>query len=243
MYVTYVHMKPRYRRCWCGNAPLPGRATCSDAHALQAVRGGRKRNMARRCRCGAFARPKKATCSEKCRRERRASQKVCPRCNARFVGYTKYCCRECAIEAWREAHPMPVCAVCEDTCPHRQRRTCSDECAGVMRLRQARRARTAERAKKRTAYKKKAFRRADKASVIESLHLHQRGRCDVCGGRGTLRGNGTFGLILDHCHTTGEPRALLCMRCNAALGLVKENPSIARALADYAERCVQFRSM
>ena len=31
-------------------------------------------------------------------------------------------------------------------------------------------------------------------------------------------------LCLDHCHKTGQPRALLCGKCNMAEGLFEENP-------------------
>lgn len=44
-------------------------------------------------------------------------------------------------------------------------------------------------------------------------------------------------LSVDHDHTTGgKVRALLCAGCNAALGLLREDPARIRALADYAER-------
>ncbi len=31
-------------------------------------------------------------------------------------------------------------------------------------------------------------------------------------------------LAVDHCHTTGKIRGLLCSDCNTALGLLKDNP-------------------
>lgn len=42
-------------------------------------------------------------------------------------------------------------------------------------------------------------------------------------------------LHVDHCHKTGRVRGLLCNNCNRALGMVKDDPAIARALADYLE--------
>lgn len=56
--------------------------------------------------------------------------------------------------------------------------------------------------------------------------------CEVCYG---VNADGRS-LAVDHDHKTGKVRALLCSRCNIALGLVEEDPCRLRALADYVER-------
>lgn len=38
---------------------------------------------------------------------------------------------------------------------------------------------------------------------------------------------------VDHCHTTGRIRGLLCGCCNRSLGLLKENPETLRRMMDY----------
>lgn len=43
-------------------------------------------------------------------------------------------------------------------------------------------------------------------------------------------------LAVDHCHTTGTIRGLLCRHCNLALGNMEDIPSRLRAAADYLER-------
>lgn len=59
--------------------------------------------------------------------------------------------------------------------------------------------------------------------------IMQRGLCAVC--RDPMDPPHS-----DHCHTTGQTRALLCGPCNKALGLFKDEPERMRAAADYVER-------
>jgi hypothetical protein len=66
----------------------------------------------------------------------------------------------------------------------------------------------------------------------DQLLLDQDGRCPGCG----TDDPGAKGWCIDHCHTSGRVRALLCMRCNTVLGLVDEDPAILRTLADLAEQ-------
>ncbi len=42
-------------------------------------------------------------------------------------------------------------------------------------------------------------------------------------------------LHVDHNHTTGKVRGLLCQACNTSIGKLKENPELIRALALYVE--------
>lgn len=57
--------------------------------------------------------------------------------------------------------------------------------------------------------------------------------CAICGdkdpnGRGVLRK-----FAVDHCHTTGKVRGLLCAYCNTALGLFKENTDVMMLAIEY----------
>jgi hypothetical protein len=52
--------------------------------------------------------------------------------------------------------------------------------------------------------------------------------CEICGREDRIH--------LDHNHVTGAFRGWLCLNCNRALGLVRDNPVILRALAAYLER-------
>ena len=58
----------------------------------------------------------------------------------------------------------------------------------------------------------------------------QGGRCAVC--RAEPRGR----LHVDHDHSSGVIRDLLCEYCNHAIGKAQEDPARLRALADYLER-------
>lgn len=41
---------------------------------------------------------------------------------------------------------------------------------------------------------------------------------------------------VDHCHKTGTFRGILCAHCNAALGLIKDNPETLRRMIAYLEK-------
>jgi len=56
------------------------------------------------------------------------------------------------------------------------------------------------------------------------------GKCDICGGKSKR-----CSLHRDHDHKTGEMRGRLCFRCNAALGLLRDDPALLRAAAVYLE--------
>jgi hypothetical protein len=43
-------------------------------------------------------------------------------------------------------------------------------------------------------------------------------------------------LFVDHNHTTGKIRGLLCSRCNSIIGYSYENPDTLRALANILEK-------
>lgn len=43
-------------------------------------------------------------------------------------------------------------------------------------------------------------------------------------------------LFVDHCHTSGKVRGLLCNNCNSALGLAKDKVEILKNLIKYLEK-------
>lgn len=68
------------------------------------------------------------------------------------------------------------------------------------------------------------------SQTYQEMLLAQGGLCKVC----QSPPDGRWGkLNVDHCHTTGNVRGLLCLRCNRAAGLLKDSPSIAARVAAY----------
>lgn len=59
----------------------------------------------------------------------------------------------------------------------------------------------------------------------------QGGKCAICGGGP----NGHGRLHIDHCHTEGKPRGLLCSNCNPGLGYFKDDPNVMRKAISYLE--------
>ena len=61
----------------------------------------------------------------------------------------------------------------------------------------------------------------------------QGGRCAICSTH-QMELNHT--LCIDHNHKTGKVRELLCMKCNQALGSIKEDIKSAKALVEYIRK-------
>lgn len=66
----------------------------------------------------------------------------------------------------------------------------------------------------------------------EEMLAAQNGVCAICG---QAKRNGRR-LHVDHCHTTGAIRGLLCYSCNALLGLAGDSVEVLRAAITYLER-------
>jgi hypothetical protein len=80
--------------------------------------------------------------------------------------------------------------------------------------------------------------------AYEQMLTGQNGLCACCGrsetrrvGRKKRSENAPL-LHVDHCHTTGRIRGLLCSACNQALGLLEEDPQRIKALLHYVEERV-----
>jgi len=64
----------------------------------------------------------------------------------------------------------------------------------------------------------------------DDLMASQAGSCAICGTTSGYAGQPGSLLFVDHDHTTGAVRGLLCRDCNTGLGAFRDNPvNLARA--------------
>lgn len=70
------------------------------------------------------------------------------------------------------------------------------------------------------------------------LYTKQGGVCAICGEPETFFGNGgkIKRLAVDHCHSTGIVRGLLCTKCNTALGKFNDNVSTLEKAIAYLKK-------
>lgn len=58
---------------------------------------------------------------------------------------------------------------------------------------------------------------------------NQEDKCAICGCSDKK-------LVVDHCHTTGKVRGLLCDMCNSGLGFFKDNPESLYNAIQYLQK-------
>jgi hypothetical protein len=73
--------------------------------------------------------------------------------------------------------------------------------------------------------KRKASRYGITVDELKSMIDRADGKCEIC------RRNPRQSLVIDHCHTKGNVRGLICEKCNQALGLFADDiDSLKRAI-------------
>lgn len=157
---------------------------------------------------------------------------VTPHCYARYVE-TKTCA-QC-----EQAKPVDQFARAGNRYGSERRSYCK-ECgnAATRKYAQANKARRNERLREWRRKNPEAARAKDiRARLkrkygltpddVEAMNEAQGGRCLICGVETRL--------FVDHCHTTGRVRGLLCPSCNTFLGRVEANREILVRMAEYAD--------
>ena len=71
--------------------------------------------------------------------------------------------------------------------------------------------------------------------AFEAMLAEQHGVCGICGQPETKlsRWGTIMSLSIDHNHTTGEVRGLLCARCNMTIGQVNEDTEVLSRMINY----------
>lgn len=71
--------------------------------------------------------------------------------------------------------------------------------------------------------------------AYEKLWERQKGVCAICKEPEKALSNNGFlkHLAVDHCHTTGKVRGLLCHHCNAGIGNLKDNIELLKEAIVY----------
>lgn len=71
----------------------------------------------------------------------------------------------------------------------------------------------------------------------EAMFVSQGGKCAICQCEETATRNGSpISLAVDHNHSTGKVRQLLCAACNKAIGLMKEDRNILLSTIQYLDK-------
>lgn len=90
------------------------------------------------------------------------------------------------------------------------------------------RLRLKERAKDRALRQKYGI----SLETFEALLSSQNNKCRIC--TAPLGDKG----VLDHCHTTGKIRGILCRKCNSGIGQFGDRPELVEAAARYLREYV-----
>jgi hypothetical protein len=64
---------------------------------------------------------------------------------------------------------------------------------------------------------------------LNDMYAEQSNKCAICKKGGLLLG-------VDHCHTTGKVRGLLCMVCNRGIGMFKDDIILLKSAIKYLEK-------
>jgi hypothetical protein len=71
---------------------------------------------------------------------------------------------------------------------------------------------------------------------LSAMLAAQDGKCASCSVELTLSGKGRGSVAVDHCHSTGKVRGLLCCGCNGALGMLGDDAETVGGLYEYIRR-------
>lgn len=127
---------------------------------------------------------------------------------------------------------MKLCTICKQNPPRSGSRSWCSECSLAY---ERARWNALDKDTRRNRHLKKRYKKD--ISWFYSKLEEQKNLCAVCeeevdpdGGHGKSK------ACVDHNHTTGEVRGLLCNHCNRALGLFNENTETLKKAIEYLEK-------
>lgn len=111
-------------------------------------------------------------------------------------------------------------------------RDCSRERVKQWRKDNPEKRRAQQRLETKRGGRKKHLKRSYGLSLEEynQMFEDQHGSCKICGVHQSQLAKPLF---VDHCHTTGAVRGLLCTHCNFVLGYARDNPVILQSAINY----------
>lgn len=71
---------------------------------------------------------------------------------------------------------------------------------------------------------------------FDKIFISQDGRCAICGAYQIENAKGYEMLCVDHNHSTGTVRGLLCRKCNAGIGQLKDNIHLLENAISYLKK-------
>lgn len=157
----------------------------------------------------------------------------CERCGATIEEPKpdqRFCSANCKMRAryWRVNPPEArTCDFCDADITHMRRdaRFCNDICASKHRGRNL------------TPEQRRAYRLWGKYKITaegyDALLAKQGGVCAICGAGEPGTSHGFWHV--DHCHSAGHVRGLLCSTCDTGLGSFRDQPAVLRRAAEYLE--------
>lgn len=85
-----------------------------------------------------------------------------------------------------------------------------------------------------TSYKNSLRKKYDLSiNDYEKMYNFQEGKCLICKENFPSNLKEKWGMAVDHCHTTGKVRGLLCRFCNQALGSFRDNIVLLENAIEY----------
>lgn len=126
---------------------------------------------------------------------------------------------------------MKLCCRCKIASKHKKDNYCK-ECRTIVRLTRRRNYHEEIRLNER----KNEYRTKYGITLedYESMYLEQNGKCKICFSKTSGRKSGIF--LVDHDHSTGKVRGLLCARCNVGLGNFDEDRDRMLRAIRYVEK-------